>query len=303
VAEQVPVLITWDVDPYSPHDLTEKRRALQTAIELCREVEIRATFLFVAQEATWYPDEIAEMKRVGHEIGCHGLTHGNDEEYNRMPPEMQRSCIERATRLLEEKAGTHITAFRGPRVKISPVTLELLAEQGYLTDSSVCSQRLDLVSSNLINTGWLMAPRAPYHPHRDNAFKRGDLNILEVPVSALMIPFISSALDVLRLPLMKALFRLLYVEARHKSKPIVYLAHPGELGPQSYGRFKLSHLSPKTVRTHGLKFRRYLRERSPEVRLSLRRALFSYMAAFPGIRFMTMREYALQSSRAATTSD
>lgn len=297
MADQVPVLITWDIDPYSRHNPARKRRALQAAIELCQDQAIPATFFFVAQEASWYPEEIAEMTRVGHEIGCHGLTHGNEEEYHRMSREMQRRYIERATHLLEDVAGTPVTAFRGPRVKISSVTLELLAEYGYLTDSSVCSQRLDLVSSNLINVGWLAAPRSSYHPHKDSAFKQGDLDILEVPVSALAIPFISSTLYVLRLPVAKALFRMLYVEARRKNKPIVYLAHPAEFGPQAHPRLKLSNLSPNTLRIHGLRFRKRLSESDPALRLGMSRTLFSYMATFPGVRFMTMREFALQFSR------
>lgn len=297
MADQVPVLITWDIDPYSRRDPARKKRALQAAMDLCQEQEIPATFFFVAQEATWYPEEIAEMRRVGHEIGCHGLAHGSEEEYNRMPPEMQRGYIEQATRLLEEMAGAPITAFRGPRVKTSPVTLELLAEYGYRTDSSVCSQRLDLVSSNLINVGWLVAPRSSYHPHRDSAFKRGDLDILEVPVSALMIPFISSTLYVFRLSLVKALFRLLYAEACHSNKPIVYLAHPAEFGPQTRARLGMSNLSLKALRTHGLRFRKRLFEPDPELRQGLSRALFSYIAGFPRVRFMTMREFALQSGR------
>jgi hypothetical protein len=153
-----------------------------------------------------------------------------------------------------------------------------------------------MVSSNLINLGWLRAPRLPYHPHRESAFERGDLDILEVPVSALAIPFISSALYVLRLPLMKVLFWLLYTEARRIDKPILYLGHPSELGPQSYALFKLSHLSFETLRTHGLRFRRRLRESNVESRLGLSRVLFSYMATFPGIRLMTMREYALRET-------
>jgi len=302
VAEQVPVLITWDIDPYSRRDLERKRQALQVAIGLCRELNIPATFLFVAQEARWYTEEIAELRCANHEIGCHGLTHGDEEEYNRMSPDMQRRYIEQATRLLEEETGMPITAFRGPRVKISSVALRLLAERGYLTDSSVCSQRLDLVSSNLINPGWLVAPRSPYHPHRDTAFRRGDLGILEVPVSALMLPFISTSLYILRLPLMQVLFRLLYAEARRENKPIVYLAHPAEFGPQSYARLRWSDLSFKTWRTHGLRVRGRLREPDPEVRLNLSRALFSYMATFPGIHFMTMRTYAQQYDRSATAA-
>jgi polysaccharide deacetylase len=293
MTEPVPVLITWDVDVTSRGDPVKKRQSLQSAIELCRDVGIRATFLFVAQEAEWYPKEIAEMKDAGHEIGCHGLTHGSKEEYNRMPPEMQRSYIEQATGLLAQATGTSITSFRGPRVKISSTTLELLSEYGYLADSSVCSQRLDLVSSNLINMGWIKAPRSPYHPHRESAFKRGTIDILEVPVSALAIPFISSALYVLRLPLMKVLFWLLYAEARRSGKPIVYLGHPAEFHLQAQRRFKWSDLSLSTLRTHGFRLRKRLFVSDPAIRLDLSRALFRYIAAFPGIRFMTMREYAL----------
>ena len=56
MTDQVPVLITWDVD--RRRNLARKRRALQTALELCRELRISATFLFVAQEAAWYPEEL-----------------------------------------------------------------------------------------------------------------------------------------------------------------------------------------------------------------------------------------------------
>ena len=295
MATQVPVLITWDIDPNTRFSLAQKRLALQRAIELCRQLGIGATFLFVAQEAASYPEEIAEMIRLGYEIGCHGLNHGDEEEYDRMPRETQRDYIERATCLLEAQTGSSITAFRGPRVKVSSTTLALLAERGYLADSSVCSQRLDLLSSNLINTGWLVAPRSPYRPHGDSAFRRGNLDILEIPVSALMLPFISTSLYILRLVVIKMLFRLLYAEARCKGKPIVYLAHPEEFGPQSWPAFKLSDLSLGNLRTHGLMLRKHLNESDPEARLALSRALFSYMSSFPGVRFMTVREYVLQA--------
>lgn len=291
---QLPVLITWDVDPNAHFDVAQKRRAMQAALELCQELVIPATFFFVAQEAGVYPDEIAALKQAGHEIGCHGLTHGDEEEYNQMSEDMQRRYVEQATRLLEKQSGIAITAFRGPRVKVSATTLKVLGEFGYLTDSSVCSQRLDLLSSNLINVDWLRAPRTPYHPHGNNAFKRGNLSILEVPVSALAAPFISSMLYVAKLAMLKALFRLLYAEARRTGKPIVYLAHPEEFGPQAWAPFKWSDLSPRQLRTHGLLLRKHLNERNPEARLQLNRALFAYMASRPDVCFMTMRQYAQQ---------
>jgi peptidoglycan/xylan/chitin deacetylase (PgdA/CDA1 family) len=295
VATQVPVLITWDVDRYK-RDLNQKKATLQTALNLCEEFGAPATFFFVAQEASIYTEEITQMKQMGHEIGCHGLTHRGEEAYNRMPLNMQRDYIERATSILEELAGMPVTGFRGPRVKISSITLKVLLEQGYLTDSSVCSQRLDLLSSNLINPAWLVAPRIPYHPHEDNAFKRGDLDILEVPVSALILPFVSTSLYMFGLRLMKLLFKLLYAESRRNGKPIVYLAHPLEFGPQSFRSFRPSDFSFKALRTYGLKGRKRFGITDPDVRLDLNKALFAYIKSFPGIQFMTMRQYASQFS-------
>ncbi len=291
---QVPILITWDIDPNACFTVAQKRESLQAALNLCRESGIAATFFFVAQEAILYPSQIAEMKQAGHTIGCHGLIHGDDEEYIRMTREEQRAHIEQATRLLEEVAAVPIQVFRSPRVKVSSVTLELLAECGYLADSSVCSQRLDLLSSNPINVGWLTAPRLPYHPNRNSAFRPGDLGILEIPISALMLPFISTTMYILGLRVAKALFRILYIEARRRGKPIVYLAHPEEFGPQSWPVFRWSDLSLKSLRTHGLMIRKHWNESDPESRLQMNRALFSYMATFPDVHFVTMREYILQ---------
>ena len=68
----------------------------------------------------------------------------------------------------------------------------------------------------------------------------GNLPILEIPVSAIAVPFISSALYVLGVGFMKMVFRALYLEARRTGKPIVYLFHPyefaGEIkGAKDYG--------------------------------------------------------------------
>ncbi len=99
---QVPVLVTWDVDPNRYFTEAQKRAALQAALRLCGEQGIAATFFFVAQEAAYYPEEITALRRGGHEIGCHGLTHGDEEEYDRMPAALQAEYLERATRLLAD---------------------------------------------------------------------------------------------------------------------------------------------------------------------------------------------------------
>jgi hypothetical protein len=298
----IPVLITWDVDPDSWMPIEERQWALNTAMDICYSLGIHATFFITARPAHLFSGEIEKMQAQGHEIGCHGLTHKSEEDYNRMPPEMQRAYIEEATEKIESLLSTSVRAFRSPRVKTSANTLRLLSEYGYQADSSVCSQRIDLVSSNLINANWFFSPRHPYHPHRDNAFKRGELGIWEIPVSALVIPFISATLQVLGLSATKVFFRLLLAEARLTGKPIVYLAHPTEFATSDQGEKKTArqryatHLrheffTPSYIRTHGLRLRNLLYRLDAASLLRSTEELFAYMASFADVHFMTVSEY------------
>lgn len=141
-------------------------------LDLCKELDIRSTFFFTANYAQEYPVQIEQMSFHGHEIGCHGLMHSDEEDYDRMPSDLQWKSIVEATQILQKVTNSPICSFRSPRVKTSAQTLKLLSDCGYLADSSVCSQRIDFISSNLINPGWLVAPRKPYRPHPMNAFKR-----------------------------------------------------------------------------------------------------------------------------------
>jgi peptidoglycan/xylan/chitin deacetylase (PgdA/CDA1 family) len=303
-SKSVPVLITWDVDPDLWISLDKRQRALQTVAELCQGLSLRTTFFFTAKSAHVHLDAMESLQAQGHEIGCHGLTHGNEENYDRMPEDMQRAYIKQATEKLQTLVGAPIRAFRSPRVKTSATTLKLLAEFGYLTDSSVCSQRADLVSSNLINKGWLFSPRRPYRPHQDSAFKRGDVPIWEVPISAMVLPFISSALKVLGPRAMKMLFRILYAESRRTGKPIVYLAHPTEFAGVGLPTKKKAlrerltyymrreHFSPDFIRAHGFRIRNLLYNVDADTLLDSTQQLFSYMSSFSGVTFMTVSEYA-----------
>jgi len=290
----VSILITWDVDPSPRMPMEVKLRSLELANQLCNEFKIQSTFFVTANAEQAGPQSLAPLLAAGHEIGCHGLTHGNEEEYDRMPEAQQIDYIGQASEKLEQLTGRRPVSFRGPRVKISPVTLRLLAEAGYSCDSSICSQRVDFVSSNLVNTGWIRAPRRPYHPHAQDAFKAGDLPIWELPVSALVVPFISASLNILGLGFMKLYFRLLYAEARRTGKPVVYLAHPTEF---TFGRqrtFSWHEFSPAYIRTHGFLVRNLLYRMDPDTWLQNTRQFFAYMAGFPDVQFLSTGAYTAQ---------
>ncbi|RME51877.1 MAG: DUF2334 domain-containing protein, partial [Caldilineae bacterium] len=252
----VPVLITWDVDP-DPHiRYALRQQSIDVTLDLCHSFNLPATFFVTARAQHLTASTLQWMVAEGHEIGCHGLTHSLEEDFNRMPLERQRQHIQQATEELRGRIGQPLLSFRSPRVKTSAHTLQLLYECGYRVDSSVCSQRFDFISSNLLNPGWLIAPRLPYQPSSTNPFRRGDLPIWEVPVSAMGLPFISSTLRVLGTAFMKRFFKVLYLEARRTGKPIVYLAHPTEfVGERPHRRFRWRHLSPAVIRKRGLLLR------------------------------------------------
>jgi peptidoglycan/xylan/chitin deacetylase (PgdA/CDA1 family) len=298
VKPKVPVLITWDVDP-DPWIEREKRvQAFNNARALCDELDIHATFFITAQPAEMYAAEIAPMMARGHEIGCHGWTHGDEENYDLMPEAKQHDYIGRASDKLQSLTGQPIRVFRSPRVKTSALTMRLLVEHGYLADSTVCSQRMDLISSNLINTNWLFAPRRPYHPRLDHAYRAGSLPLWQIPVSALLLPFISSAHSVLGAWAMKIFFRVLYTESKITGKPIVYLAHPTEFRNRkggNKGRFReyvqFRYFAPSFIRTHGFRPRNLLYRVNGSDLLNSTRNLFRYMASFSDVAFVTVSEY------------
>lgn len=284
---RVPVLFTGDVDDSEHHLPDDKKAVFQRIVGATAVESVPTTFFFVAREAEKLPDSVRLVAGAGHEVGCHGLTHGDEEEYSTISESRQTEFIHAATGILQDISAGRVKSFRAPRVKVSAATYRVLARAGYVADSSICSQRLDLISSNWVQTGWLRAPRRPYYPSAESPYERGDVPVLIVPVSAVAVPFISSALYVLGLRFMKVLFRVLYAESKVTGKPIVYLYHPYEFIPEIAGA-KDYHTN---LRVHGLRIRRHLYRGTPDQRFEWTMNLIRYMRRFPGVEFMTVNSF------------
>ena len=299
---KVPILITFDIDPLTREErirygipLKDEqtsllKKALELAGELTAELGIRSTLFLTASLCEEIEDELKELKKKNHQIGCHGLTHGDDENFAKLPYEEQHYRIERATKILETFVGK-ITAFRAPAVRISATTLKILEKSGYTADSSISSQRFDLASSNT-NPKLIFAPRMPYHPKENNAFRKGNMKIWEIPISAIVLPFISGTLSVFGLGFMKRFFGVLYRESLRTGKPIVYLIHPTEfLASENYGVPTSWFFSPRMWRVQGNPIRYFLFRRDGKVLFEEHKDLFAYMKTFEGTKFMTVDEY------------
>ena len=246
------------------------------------ELDIHSTFFVTASLAEEIEDDLKELKKK-HQIGCHGLTHGDDDNYAKLPYNEQFYRIERATKILESFVG-EVTAFRAPGVRISATTLKILENLGYLADSSISSQRFDMASSNT-NPKLIFAPRMPYHPKESDAYRKGSMKIWEIPISAIVLPFISGTLSVFGLGFMKRFFNVLYSESLRTRKPIVYLTHPTEfLASENHGVPASWFFSPRMWRVHGNPVRYFLFRKDGKVLFEEHKKLFTYMKRFEGVK-------------------
>ncbi len=212
------ILITFDIHA-CPGAQNEVPLWIEKTLQVLASLSIRASFFIPAAFAEEIPSRVRMIVKDGHEIGCHGLTHGDSEEYNVLPYERQKAMLSEAKKRIEAIAGQEVISFRAPAFKISGVTVKALEENGFKADLSVTSQRLGILSSDAANIGWLYSPRSPYHPGYRNPFRRGDSSLWEIPSSAFILPFSSNLIIASGGTLIKVFFKLLSAESRLRKNP------------------------------------------------------------------------------------
>ena len=109
------------------------RRGLPRILDLLDAHAIRATFFVPGYTAELYPQEIGEIRRSGHEIGHHGYLH---ERPDTLSPEQERTVIMKGLEALDHAVGVRPVGYRSPAWEITPTTLALFNEFGFLYDSS-----------------------------------------------------------------------------------------------------------------------------------------------------------------------
>lgn len=244
--KQIPILITLDIHSY-PETEKELPAWIDNTLEVFNRLSINATFLFPAIFAEQFSQYVLNILKESHEIGCHGLTHGIDEQYNILPYEKQKSILKEAKERIEAVTSTEVVSFRAPVFKINGNTVRALEENGFKADLSVNSQRLGIFSSEITNIGWLYSPRQPYNPDFNNPFRRGASSIWEIPQSAFILPFISNINIAFGGSFMKLFFKILHLESAIRGNPIVYMVHPEDIFPRDEifkYKFNWKHLLP-----------------------------------------------------------
>lgn len=229
-------LLTNDVECYSFRTNTYDPKVAEELyitgvprlLDLYNKHDIECTFYVTGKVAELKPEILDLIKEKGHEIGCHGYEHTNEKALDTLSYEKQLEEIRDGKRLVEKTAGK-ISSFRAPALRINNHTIRVLEELGFKTDSSVASQRFDgpLSFGSMNKLGWLTATRQPYRPSRDNPFRAGNSELLEVPVSALILPYIGTTMRISK-TVTRILGALLTYESMLSEKPITFIIHPNE---------------------------------------------------------------------------
>jgi polysaccharide deacetylase family protein (PEP-CTERM system associated) len=180
------------VAPPADWDRLETRIARSTdqLLDLFDRRGVKATFFVLGDAARREPEVVRSIAACGHEVACHGWSH---ELVYRQAPEVFRDETRRAKAFLEDLSGAAVTGYRASTFSIvdrSLWALDILAEEGFLYDSSIAPVRHD-------RYGIPSSPRAPHlRPLRNGT------TITEFPVSC-------GSLLGWRLPVGGGFFRLL----------------------------------------------------------------------------------------------
>jgi polysaccharide deacetylase family protein (PEP-CTERM system associated) len=208
-----------DWDSYPSRFAVNTRRILDIfAVNGCR-----GTFFVLGWVAERDSALVREIAEAGHEIACHSHLH---RKVTTLKPAEFREDLRRATHAIEDAAGVKVVGYRAPTFSIrgeSLWALDILAEEGYLYDSSFFPIRHDLYGF----------PEGPRFMHRRKL--NGGGSIYEIPMSTLRVggqnwPFGGGGY--LRFfPLRYTKWAIERTHRLEKQPAIVYF-HPWELDPQ-----------------------------------------------------------------------
>lgn len=206
------------------------REGMPRLLDLYAKYDAKATFFFIADFAKDYPEIVKMILPYGHEVACHGYTHDHKQAYDVMSLDEQIRHLSDAKKILEDIAGEVVVSFRAPALRVNEFTPKALVETGFKIDSSVAPQRIDMFMSlgSKKKMAWLKAPRTPYFVSENNLARKGELPLLEVPVSSFAFPYIGTFMRISPM-LTRAIRQFLYQETKNTSKPINFLIHPNEL--------------------------------------------------------------------------
>jgi len=112
-------------------------RGLPRLLDLCAELGLPATLFAIGADLAdpGHAAALAAATACGHEVASHSQAH--DYALTRLPAAAQAADLDAAAQAIARATGRPPLGFRAPGYTVSPRLLALLAERGYVYDSSV----------------------------------------------------------------------------------------------------------------------------------------------------------------------
>ena len=114
-------------------------------LDMLERFAMRATFFVPGWIAERYPDVVARIHRMGHEVGHHGYLH---EWPDPDAPDAETARFEQGMAALERVTGVRPVGFRSPAWELTPRTLPLLQEHGMLYSSNLMDDLVPYLHPN-----------------------------------------------------------------------------------------------------------------------------------------------------------
>jgi len=145
------------------------RVGLPRVLALLERHKLSATFFVPAHTVASFPDGVRAIAAAGHEVAAHGFIHESPVSLSRAE---EVDLLTRSEEILARVTGARPAGYRSPAWDLSPHTMEILEERGYLYDSSLMADDF-----------------RPYRPRRadrvdQSGFTPGPTcNLIEFPVA------------------------------------------------------------------------------------------------------------------------
>lgn len=110
-------------------------------LSLLDKYGIRATFFVPADTARRHPELVKEIHARGHEIGHHGDVH---ESPLKLELDEEKRILDTGFETLEKVTGERPRGYRSPGWELSPNSIRLFHEYGFLYDSSMMGDDFQL---------------------------------------------------------------------------------------------------------------------------------------------------------------
>ena len=147
MAKNISVCLSFDFDAMSVWLTTMRSRSLSTVsrgefgkvgterlLDVLRRHQVLSSWFIPGHTIDTFPDLVKRIADSGHEIGHHGYCHENPAS---VAPDEEQRILERGIACIRRVTGQTPIGYRSPAADLSPKSVSLLVEFGFLYDSSM----------------------------------------------------------------------------------------------------------------------------------------------------------------------